>query len=660
MARLAEVLPTEEQSRIEFFTSWEALPVIEKFAQKETWQNYSIFEFRDLHTQNHESLAIRYHAYFQAIETPEIFHWLSDDRLTAAIFVNGFSQGKNYAYFLHHPQRTQLMQTLDWQTTIEVVNKFGIRLAIDKPDLYWELRDIDTKDWDWSSRLEKLAEVLHVSGYLGVDDSLLTQTVTSAYKKDLSRRLAKIKDISDLERRTLSDEVIRVKDGLSGGFGSTAELLASIRSSQTGDIDMLRQSLLKAGSGKVLPDYLEHYQRHLKSRELDWRENILNPLSHLKATNGFEIEFIRPENIPEELYSVLDILGFKKGGGGAGVFELSPGPFVDYRTAQETFAIFVRAGLIDLYSHFGQSVHFNIGVQSPDGSNALMRLLQLTGWASMPAFAGSQLTHSFLQKEDSWHQLRIFFNDQHGGHGRYLECKEFDLVTPSSFFRFLRAGSLLGTALHNFQLAYNAKYPVQTTYQRRPEFSWPTVTVEQPVDKFHLRPHQEFVTAVETARINKYSRRLGKIWLEYYDFLEAGLKRIGLNSFLLPRVPTVVASRTVKEIQAVYPTSWSRMEVKPSQVETLPFDYLGRRYANPVHFVQQTTISACRQVEIVLATAEDEFVRRLDSLIKQGFDESKTLDLLKDYPCGIWRQSSHEYKCEQLLEIRQHYGSVVN
>jgi hypothetical protein len=264
--------------------------------------------------------------------------------------------------------------------------------------------------------------------------------------------------------------------------------------------------------------------------------------------------------------------------------------------------LWVRSGLIDIHSKWGQSVHLNLGLKRGEGVNLLMRSLQLTGDAYQPLFenqiqAGVAIYYS--QNSADHHTLRLMHKPE-VPEPQYTECKEFDLTTPKAFLRFLRLSQLLGTSLKAYQ---DLTFDSRETDQRGSMLQEPKMLFSDWYDPYN--PAAKVVKPQES-RLTSYQYRLMYLWIQFSQEMTEGLAQLDLENWLQSLVPTVVSSRTVREIQAVYPTVWSRLEINPSRVETLPFVHRGQQFANPVHFAQAIANRYAKKIEAVLDQAESE------------------------------------------------------
>ena len=217
----------------------------------------------------------------------------------------------------------------------------------------------------------------------------------------------------------------------------------------------IKAQLRDSGQARDVDDNLGHWRRRLERQEIVLLESEISPLRHLVATTGFELEFETPHQISTQVLRIADWLGVKSGTitpGHTRLSEVSPGPFNHYQTAQAVFWSLVQSEIIDLYSAWGQSVHFNLGLIDDDGFNLLVRWLQATGEAYFPAFYdepdGISAPYFWPYPDSDLHFQRLVHNNV--GYGDYLEAKEFSLLTPKGMARHLRHGALLGTALKNY------------------------------------------------------------------------------------------------------------------------------------------------------------------------------------------------------------------
>ncbi len=656
--RLNLLLPQDVNIRADFFSSPQAVITLRRLADPKDRVNFIAEELHLLRPLYLESLAVRWNGFLDITKDPAAFGWLDNDRQNAIKLVNGLRSGTNRYRGFVNPGCEEMMASLTWQEVVFLSSVIDLELIFAAPQVVKILNRLDSSSWSWSQKLSKLGEVLYRLGYLGPDNDRITGAIVDGYKKNLSDRVATVDNLLVPQQRRLVDELNILRTGLASGFARQQETLASIRSSHRGQLGAIRAKLLVAGEGKPMPEYMAKYRRRLERLSIDWREDWRHPTADLRATLGYEIEFAKPPEILKSVYVLAEYLGFKAGLGGSGdnLKETSPGPFRDYRTAQETFALWQRAGLIDLYQEYGQSVHLNIGLRFGDGVMAYQRCLQLTGDAYLPEFISDRTLNFGPQPNTDYHELRVLYNNQNRGDGVYVESKEFYLTTPRSFMRFLGQSALLGAALKNYHHCYLLAYP-NALRSLNPTNS--PNSNRSLADDFHNYPLTQAQAAVDRASTGKYAKLLAQAWLDYYGYVVNGLQLVGLDGFLLPRVPTATAARAVGEIRTVYPSSWSRCEVKPSRVESLPFEYLGRHFANPIHFVQQATWDSCRQIKLIMQIAENDYRLRLQNLVKVNFKDKLSLRRMAvDFPIvGILpnEQEDNELK-EHLRMMAQLYG----
>lgn len=151
-------------------------------------------------------------------------------------------------------------------------------------------------------------------------------------------------------------------------------------------------------------------------------ENNLHPavLMGLRATKGWEIEYDADAE-PARLYresNAIDVLngfGFRKGGGGGGTDEASPGPCYDARTLIAIYQLYEDALIINPRKFKGSTCHYNQSGISKEQEVKIVRASYLTG-ASLHAY--NDLT---------WESLPIMEN------GNHIEGKVFAVMDGEDF-----------------------------------------------------------------------------------------------------------------------------------------------------------------------------------------------------------------------------------
>lgn len=614
--KMKRVLPQVTDEAFAYLKSNSLVRVLEYFNRPEFWQTHHVAELNAI-TSGH-NLASKHLVYFQASEDPQISAWLGRNGHNTLDFVNGLWGPENMDKIFQSPERDRLLQLCKPSELAWMTRHFYTEFILEHFEILRDVVKTKHLDLNWSEKILNLAEVLYRFGLQGVEDQRLNQELLAAYKQNLNQRL----NSPDINQQQLQEELAWVRRGLGSSYGAKMRFVTTLRAGAAEILPDMRRQLVAAGQGKSLEEYLFHYQDRLERRQLDWREDIRHPTRELRASLGYEIEFEGTTGVEPSLYTLIQYLGFAQGSGGFGARETSPGPFWDYRTAQETFMLWVRSGLIDIYPRFGQSVHFNIGLKHGLGTSLLIRTLQMTGLALMPEF-NREADHSHRQANEEWHTLRNFYNRQGNGE-LYVESKEFSLTTPRAFNHFLRLGGLLGTALKSFQqvMAQNG-YPAETDEH------------QSLIDSFDLGKERQYRHFIASSPVSENVKTLATIWLGYAAYVQAGLRSVKLGSFVQAAVPTNTSVKMVKQIRTVYPTSWSRGEVKASLVESMPFTFKSRRFANPVHFAQFVANRAATQVEKVLRTTEVEFEGRLRRLLVVERSPLALNQFLSDFPSSV-------------------------
>jgi hypothetical protein len=357
---------------------------------------------------------------------------------------------------------------------------------------------------------------------------------------------------------------------------------------------------------------LDKWKRRVENAGTAWHESSENPLLGIVPLIGYEIEYEKTENIQQSALLLGSKLGFRKGyGNGGKVLETSPGPFADHKTAAMIFWSMVSSDVISLDRLYGQSVHLNLDLKHPLGTVSLMRWLQLTGLAYSPEYQkdNSPLS-SYSQTDLNFHDLRIF--EKHKDAIPYIECKEFTLMNPRDFVRFLRYSQVLATGLNMLHkatgVAMNRVAVDRDGSTKVSDFFWDMSTAD-------------VVKIIEMSSLNIFEKEIARIYIDGLGDLEESMSMCEVGDFLRTQVPTKTANLVVNEVAEVLPDLYSRTSNEPMLKQTeMQTTLNGKTFPNLVAMargIATKTVYAIEQqlleMEISMANELAESVMARDS-----------------------------------------------
>jgi hypothetical protein len=602
LERLSRILPQNDDlnSRYRFMVEKRGMEVLEKFMEDDFWERYSEEDFLDIKNQLIFTAPGSLFANFIALcEEPSLTEWFGGKRGVLR-FINESASSNVISLLLGSPQIDYIVSNIPFGDFMGLLAVFNAVDLISHPQICMRLAELRINPEDWAENLYELNMLLYDLDLVGFDTKAIKEVMLGEYKKSLAIRLAHSEEMTSEQKDQLHDEI-----GLIRQSGENYENRMRFESAvRAGIRDGGQLDKIKSRVGRKDRDaFSKKWEQRIRGLDIAWLESKDNPQRYLLPTLGYEIEFESDTHFDMSSYSLAERVGFKKGVGSSGsVLELSPGPFVHHRTAGLTFLSYIDSGMIDMDRYFDQSVHLNIGFESKTGVISFMRLLQLTGYAFNPVYNDEALSTSYTQ-DGAHHELRVRRNDQ--GTGAYVECKEFSLMTPSDFMRFLRCSQVLGAGLLAYQRIFAATNSAGVE-------DWRVSDIDNILgndffknDNYWMTTIMQKMTLIERSSRSSLEKELATIYVNFLNDLRTGLVQVGMNNFLTNKVDMKTTGAVVEELRSVFPDLYSRMTA--NAIESVTENMImveGELYPNTISFVRNKVKRAVGEIEMALMVGE--------------------------------------------------------
>lgn len=264
------------------------------------------------------------------------------------------------------------------------------------------------------------------------------------------------------------------------------------------------------------------------------------------------------------------------------------------------------------------------------------------------------------QGDEDMHKLRINRKDKTSEHGHYIECKEFDLVTPREFSRFLRVSQGLATGLAAWQ-----RIDLQdNSVEKKKKVAWELRnrnmyhTTSSFSDNFWDTNITTKIDKVWNSDATDVEKRLAITYLQTMMYLWEGLNQVGMGKFLKQSVHTGVANRVVDQMLLVHPNYWDHYGIDPADIEGELITFRGKGgklivYNNPVSFARKLAMRAVGQIDNIIYNHQ----RRMIEDLRQvgGTSESELKAFFRRYPETFTPQMNHPDKVKKMKEILENF-----
>lgn len=410
---------------------------------------------------------------------------------------------------------------------------------------------------------------------------------------------------------------------------------------------VMARKLLAPAEKKIRESYVVEYpskidrglmrmDRRIREQKIDLLEDDRYVLAGLLPTLGYEIEHMKV-GLPGFYYDLISDLGWNKGMIiEDNMQELSPGPFLNYKTAQYVFWNYWQAGFIDLHSAWGQSVHLNLGLKDMYGMIHFNRWLMATAWATFPKKLEelSLVDDNFYPADRKDQKLRIFYKNKDIAGQQYIESKEFCLTTPRNFLKFLRVSQLLSAGLMHLQLAMT-EYKIRTNYSKSRSI-FPRVEDEDWMN-FDFETQAQ---AIKMSSLGDYQKEIALNYLIGAKVVEKGFVEHEVGGVISPFAPLEDVDRFMKSLRRVYPDHWSWYMKTSKELVGEGFFVGKEKYPNMVNFARRIALRVSRRNEELLERAKRDFEIAAKVVLSEK-DKMKRLIYIRRMTkkFGLWNES---------------------
>lgn len=629
LLHMASLLVPDEDDRELFLSSDLNLKILQNldwYRQPENFQNW-INLFNDVRSlEKNSRLGVDMSLFYLMTEVfryEELEKWLrtSMGGLSYSLLVSDKLLTIEDVWYMEDERlRGQIMGNFNLLVIDNFVKYWGINLEdIGRNiDIVKEVMAVDSeKDLDWESRLLWMIKIMHAFGRGGIEDRDINEALWSVYRRQLEGRLREIQYREKTVGLTVSESIIKEDLEFEIERIGNAEIeyidwMLGAESFRSGmneeEMVKVRDHLRAEGKARSLHGELWEARKKMRSKQIAWREDIRHPTAHLRARIGFEVEYSYDFENGPIMELLLEKVGFKQGGGdGDQVTETSPGPFRDPQTAELTWLLMVKYGLIDLYKKKGQTCHTSWEIEEGGKEVVnMVRILQTTRYAYQPRIRGG----------GDIYRTRIYLKgDFDVPDSRRTEAKAFEVGTGVGMANHLRLAAALGTAVKAYQIV-NAKYG--------PEM----------ID-------DNFVA-------------LANIWVEAEDKWEEVLFEFGISDFLDRRMVDggKVALKWGMELLELMSTRMGQLQQS--------FELGKEGELNLIEEARRIAWETAAEVKKVLRKAEADFEETMEKWeAVVNVDDWRLLQerlwlMWNKFPCGVEEFDMAEY-VEVIEQIRQEY-----